>query len=980
MRCALTSLSSCTSVFIRRLGLFTLAAGLCAGVLLAAQDRPSVVNIAPAPAEQSKPAQTQSPTAPATKEKPAVPEPSKPGDISKEAVVMEQLITHIREETDGTGTRQTTGRVHVLADAGVKDMAVLQFTYTASNQQVDIGYVRVIKPDGAVVITPAYNVQDLPADVTRTAPMYSDIHQKHVAVKGLGVGDTLEYQITLTTLKPEVPGQFWFEYSFEKNLIILDEQVDLDLPADKTVTVASAEAQPNITTAAGRKLYHWSSNNLARPDPDAPPKSVKHQKPSIQVTTFSSWEQVGAWYQSLQLESLAVTPAIQAKANALTKGLTSDEDKMRAIFDDVALHIHYVGLEFGIGRYQPHPADDVLSNEYGDCKDKHTLLATELKAVGIDAWPVLISAGRELDPDTPSPAQFNHVITLVPLGGKLLWMDSTEEVAPVGVLMTTLRDKQALAIPGAKAAYLERTPIDLPFAQSASFHAEGKLSDQGEFTGHIAQSYHGDAELFMRVILRTVPQSQWKEFMQRLSNGTGFAGEVSNPQVSEIEQTSQPLHFSFDYKREKFGEWDNHRISPPMPPVGWELGPGVKEIKPADDPELGSPGEMVYSSSVQLPKGWSAFPPKQVDLNEDWAEYHSKYSVTLGTFTAERRVVVKKNKVPLDQWDKYLAFRRTVYADEIRMTPIFNGDMPAGVRGGFNEFMSEPNSKLAEILEPLGSAGVILATENTASSADLSKALDLSRKAVDAIEAKTLTLPLEDGQSLYWTEVLSAAWGMLGRAALDCKDLATAEDYLRAAWRLSEDRMAGYQLGRLLAAKGDKEAAAHIWELALITNGGESLGGRLYNDSDVRDQIDEAYKKLTGKPQSASALNNGQYNGSLRAELDRQTDFRGWVHSSKLSGQGLFILANEPDKPAKAHLLSGDSVMEKMIGTLDTQKLAVVFPKGSKARMLREIRLICTPYAGCDAYIFLPRSAQVSAQGAINPKVPTVIRLMPKQE
>ena len=123
---------------------------------------------------------------------------------------------------------------------------------------------------------------------------------------------------------------------------------------------------------------------------------------------------------------------------------------MRAIFNDVALNIHYIGLEFGIGRYQPHAADDVLSNEYGDCKDKHTLLAALLKAEGIEAWPVLISSSRELDARRPSPAQFDHVITLVPLHGKMLWMDSTEEVAPVGSLIGTLRDKQALAIPVGK--------------------------------------------------------------------------------------------------------------------------------------------------------------------------------------------------------------------------------------------------------------------------------------------------------------------------------------------------------------------------------------------------------------------------------------------------------------------------------------------------------------------------------------------------
>lgn len=299
--------------------------------------------------------------------------------------------------------------------------------------------------------------------------MYSDVHQKHVAVRGLGVGDTLEYQVTVRTLKPDVPGQFWLEYTFQKELIVLDEQLDLDLPADKPVNVASADAQPSITTANGRRLYHWASSNLARPDPDAPPKSMKKWKPSVQVTTFSSWQQVGAWYDSLQQGALTVTPAIQARADALTKGAASGEDKLRAIFNDVALHIHYVALEFGIGRYRPHPADDVLSNEYGDCKDKHTLLAALLRAEGIEAWPVLISSGRELDPAMPSPAQFDHVITLVRLNGKTLWMDSTEEVVPVTVIAASLRDKQALAVPPNKDAYLEPPPQTFPSCSRFAF-------------------------------------------------------------------------------------------------------------------------------------------------------------------------------------------------------------------------------------------------------------------------------------------------------------------------------------------------------------------------------------------------------------------------------------------------------------------------------------------------------------------------------
>src|SRR5215469_5267850 len=72
-------------------------------------------------------------------------------DFSKEAYVIEHLYTRVQAENDGTGTREVTARVKVLADAGVKSFAVLSFVYTSANEVVDVDYVRVQKPDGTVV-------------------------------------------------------------------------------------------------------------------------------------------------------------------------------------------------------------------------------------------------------------------------------------------------------------------------------------------------------------------------------------------------------------------------------------------------------------------------------------------------------------------------------------------------------------------------------------------------------------------------------------------------------------------------------------------------------------------------------------------------------------------------------------------------------------------------------------------------------------
>jgi len=65
-----------------------------------------------------------------------------PHDYSKEAYVVERYSTRMVAETDGSGTREVTAEVRMLADAGVKAFAVLRFIYTSVNEVVDVDYVQ----------------------------------------------------------------------------------------------------------------------------------------------------------------------------------------------------------------------------------------------------------------------------------------------------------------------------------------------------------------------------------------------------------------------------------------------------------------------------------------------------------------------------------------------------------------------------------------------------------------------------------------------------------------------------------------------------------------------------------------------------------------------------------------------------------------------------------------------------------------------
>lgn len=608
--------------------------------------------------------------------------PASPQEYSKEAYVIEQSTMRVAAEADGTGSRELTVVVKMLAEAGVKTFAVLNFTYTSANEVVDIDYVRVRKPDGTVVKTPDYNIQDMPAEVTRTAPLYSDIHEKHVAVKGLGVGDTLEYLVRFRVVKAEVPGHFWFEHYFQKTAIIKSEELEVSVPANKYVKVVSPDYKAEIKNEGGRRIYDWKYSNLqvAERDPSEIPRR-NPPNPSVQVTSFATWEEIGRWYEGLQKDSVRVTPEIQAKAAELTKGLKTDEEKVHALYNFVSLRFHYIGLDFGIGRYQPHAAEDVLENGYGDCKDKHTLLASLLKAGGYDAWPVLIHGSRKLDPEVPSPAQFNHVITVVQLGPQRIWLDTTPEVAPYGLLLLVLRNKQALLIPANDAPLLVTTPANPPFPQEQNFSMQGELSGDGTFTGHAEQFYRGDEEVALRMAFRQIPQSQWKEAVQRFSYGMNFGGEVSNVNVSSPEELETPFRLSYDYKRKDYADWQNHQIVLPLPPMGLEVTKDSKETKPKEPVLLGALGNVNYRARVDLPSGFSMTAPQAVNLIEPYVEYHTTNAVEKGVLTTTRKLTVKKNEVPLEDWQELRKFGRALADDEFNFIKL-NGPDAAGKSTG----------------------------------------------------------------------------------------------------------------------------------------------------------------------------------------------------------------------------------------------------------------------------------------------------------
>lgn len=598
-------------------------------------------------------------------------------DYSKEPFVVEKNSTTAVFENDGTYSLEVTERAHIQSQAGVQQFGLLHFPYASATTTMEIVYVHVIKPDNRVIETPPENALDMPAEITQQAPFYSDLKDEQVAVKGLEIGDTLEYQCREQVRTPLDPGQFWFSYNFFQNAIALEEDLQISVPRDRYVKVQSPKVQPTTAEQGAYRVFTWKTANLER-EPEtkgaASSEPETPQFPSVQLTTFHSWDEVGQWFRSLVAPRAVPTPEIQAKANELIRGAKTDSEKTQAIYNFVSTKFRYIGISLGIGRYQPHAAADVLANNYGDCKDKHTLFAALLAAVGVKAYPSLISSTGEIDPEVPSPSQFDHVITAIPQDKGFLFLDTTPEVAPFGYLEEELRDKKALVIPDNGPAVLVQTPPDPPFKSYFTFQADGALDDTGTLVSKMQMTFRGDVELVYRLVLRQAGQTQWKDMMQRISSNLGFGGTVSDVTATSPDATDVPFHIEYSYHRDDYGDWSNKRITPPFPPIFLPAAPNDadKSSKPI---RLGSPRELSYKATIKLPANSDPQVPPPVFLHENFAEYHAAYSYSAsdGVMHFERQLITEEREIAPEQIEAYRKFEKAIEEDENTFTPLFRG-------------------------------------------------------------------------------------------------------------------------------------------------------------------------------------------------------------------------------------------------------------------------------------------------------------------
>jgi TonB family protein len=607
-----------------------------------------------------------------------------PASASLDPLIYEKVQGVIRYGDDGRGTKESIARVRVQTYVGVQKIGQLIFPYNGANERVEVKSLKVIKPDGTQLTAGSEAVVDVSSPVVQEAPMYTDARQKHVSVPGLSVGDIVEYDVVTRVFEPLTPGQFWDSWDFTVHSVCLDDELVLDVPADRALKIKYPDGkEPAVTDQGGRRRYSWKTENKKAFEEPFPFGNSRSLDPAqilkgfaaptlgrVLFSTFQSWDEVAQWYGALSQDRQPPSPKVHAKADEITKGAATDLAKAQALYDYVS-HIRYVSLSFGVGRYQPHSAMVVLSNRYGDCKDKATLLDALLAAEGIQSATALVQTRMDVDRDLPTPMQFDHAINVVSLGGKDIWLDSTMGVAPFGYLLPQLRGKDALVVSYPQKSDLRQAPVNLIGAKTYRFTVEKNIDEKGAEEANVGVEVQGgDWEVLLRLLLSRLTPAQ---FGQMLSSDPklvgGYGGVYSNVQAGDPFDTKKPFWLAAHYINSldpsvdpKFSTTLKKTPSPLAQDLLERVLPLGRMVFIEKNPSisLDGPKDFYLHLKVTRKSASAANPPKPLHLTKDFGDYRLESSADHDTITVDAHLSLRERELAGSRVEEYLAFRKSV--------------------------------------------------------------------------------------------------------------------------------------------------------------------------------------------------------------------------------------------------------------------------------------------------------------------------------
>ncbi len=375
---------------------------------------------------------------------------------------------------------------------------------------------------------------------------YSDWRELRAPLAAVHPGSVIETVTIVVSTRPYAKAgdaEQWFLGNYVPTLatrIVIDSDRKLSprfLLAPKITKTSSRKGKTYRYVFENGRLegYNYENNQ---------PYDVA-RVPMMMFSTGGSWKTMASEYAGV-VESQMAKGALPTSA-VPRKGKNRHETISKAL---AALHkrVRYTGLEFGKNATVPWTPAESWKRQFGDCKDKATMLVAMLRAVGIKSHVALLRSGlgQDVNPGIPGMGGFNHAIVYVPAAGKgsrAYWIDATSELATLGQVGSSVQGRLALV-----AAKGTKKLIKIPVSGTKNNRIveERKIVLPGYGKGSVEEVtyFYGTRELDARYSYRDRSTEKLRTDMEAYVADHYKSPKLSQVSSSDAKDMKKPLRLS----------------------------------------------------------------------------------------------------------------------------------------------------------------------------------------------------------------------------------------------------------------------------------------------------------------------------------------------------------------------------------------------------------------------------------------------------
>ena len=544
----------------------------------------------------------------------------------------------------------------------------------------------LIRSDGRVKKYDGDKVADV---ISNPSDIYDEYRVKMIlAEDDADEGSVFGYQ----SVTEATPLFFQDIFGFQERFPTLLARYTLVLPSGWQATgntVGHAPVEPTVNGST----YTWQLSNLPPipPEPRSPsvislvPRVFVNYSPPANTNAgthgFTSWTEVSIWQSGVHEPQSIPDDRIAAKVQELTAGATTELQKIQAIGRFVQ-NLQYVSIDTGVGYgngYRPHPATQVLSKAYGDCKDKANLMRTMLKVLKIPAYSVAIysSDSTHVQASWPSPYQFDHCIIAIKVSdaiqlptvinheklGRLLIFDATAESTPVGDLPAEEQGSFALIAAGDQGS-LERMPVMPPESSNLDRATDITLAADGSVTATIKENSIGQSAVIERSMFKAQTNTEYAKMIEGW-----ISNNVTGASIFKVEpvdnQADGKFALSVEFSARAYAQLMAGRLLVFNPSIVSRTESLALTSSDRVAPVVLQARSFNETVRVKIPVGFQVDEmPDAVKLETPFGNYATHYEVKDGQLVFTRKLTQRAANVPVDQYEKVRSFFASIRSAE----------------------------------------------------------------------------------------------------------------------------------------------------------------------------------------------------------------------------------------------------------------------------------------------------------------------------